>query len=105
MTYVYRKYENPETKQMVDLQELINDLFEILKTSNKEMEEAQTHIVMLKDKIQELHERLADREDEINSLFLRLFQCEQENMELRNLLDVNYNKIERVSIELDNHSH
>ena len=46
MTYVYRKYENPETKQMVDLQELINDLFEILKTSNKEMEEAQTHIVL-----------------------------------------------------------
>ena len=33
MTYVYRKYENPETKQMVDLQELINDFFEV----NKEL--------------------------------------------------------------------
>ncbi len=105
MTYVYRKYENPETKQMVDLQELINDLFEILKTSNKEMEEAQTHIVMLKDKIQELHERLADREDEINSLSLRLLQTEQDDMDLRNELQHNYNKIERISIELDNHSH
>jgi len=105
MTYVYRKYENPETKQMVDLQELINDLFEILKTSNKEMEEAQTHIVMLKDKIQELHERLADREDEINSLSLRVLKTEEDDIELDNKIYEYYNKIERVSIELDNHSH
>jgi predicted nucleic acid-binding Zn-ribbon protein len=105
MTYVYRKYENPETKQMVDLQELINDLFEILKSSNKEMEEAQTHIVMLKDKVQELHTRLSDREDEINSLSLRLLRTEEDDIELRNDLHNNYNKIERVSIELDNHSH
>ena len=105
MTYVYRKYENPETKQMVDLQELINDLFEILKTSNKEMEEAQTHIVMLKDKVQELHERLSDREDEINSLSLRLLRTEEDDIELDNKIYEYYNKIERVSIELDNHSH
>ena len=105
MTYVYRKYENPETKQMVDLQELINDLFEILKTSNKEMEEAQTHIVMLKDKVQELHERLADREDEINSLSLRVLKTEEDDIELDNKIYEYYNKIERVSIELDNHSH
>ena len=105
MTYVYRKYENPETKQMVDLQELINDLFEVNTELKKELDEAQGHLVELKDKVYDLHTRLADREDEINSISLRLFQCEQENMELRNLLDVNYNKIERVSIELDNHSH
>ena len=105
MTYVYRKYENPETKQMVDLQELINDLFEILKTSNKEMEEAQTHIVMLKDKVQELHERLADREDEINSLSLRVLKTEEDDIELDNKIYEYYNKIERGSIELDNHSH
>ena len=105
MTYVYRKYENPETKQMMDLQELINDLFEILKTSNKEMEEAQTHIVMLKDKVQELHERLADREDEINSLSLRVLKTEEDDIELDNKIYEYYNKIERVSIELDNHSH
>jgi len=105
MTYVYRKYENPVTKQMVDLQELINDLFEINKELKKDLEDAQSHLVELKDKVYDLHTRLADREDEINSLSLRLFECEQENMELRNLLDVNYNKIERVSIELDNHSH
>ena len=105
MTYVYRKYENPETKQMVDLQELINDFFEVNRELKKELDEAQGHLVELKDKVYDLHTRLCEREDEINSISLRLFQCEQENMELRNLLDVNYNKIERVSIELDNHSH
>jgi len=44
-------------------------------------------------------------EDEINSLSLRLLQTEQDDMDLRNELQHNYNKIERISIELDNHSH
>ena len=105
MTYVYRKYENPETKQMVDLQELINDLFEVNKNLKEIVDEQTTQLIEVKDATEDLHKRLCEREDEINSLSLRLFECEQENMELRNLLDVNYNKIERVSIELDNHSH
>ena len=105
MTYVYRKYENPETKQMVDLQELINDLFEVNTELKKELDEAQGHLVELKDKVYDLHTRLADREDEINSLSLRLLQTEQDDMDLRNELQHNYNKIERISIELDNHSH
>ena len=76
MTYVYRKYENPVTKQMVDLQELINDLFEINKELKKDLEDAQSHIVELKDKVYDLHTRLADREDEINSLSLRVLKTE-----------------------------
>ena len=105
MTYVYRKYENTETKQMVDLQELINDFFEVNKELKKELDEAQGHLVELKDKVYDLHTRLADREDEINSLSLRLLRTEEDDIELRNDLHDNYNKIERVSIELDNHSH
>ena len=105
MTYVYRKYENPATKQMVDLQDLINNLFEVNKNLKEIVDEQTTQLIEVKDATEDLHKRLCEREDEINSLSLRLFECEQENMELRNLLDVNYNKIERVSIELDNHSH
>ena len=105
MTYVYRKYENPATKQMVDLQDLINEIFEMNKNLKDIVDEQITQLVEVKDATQDLHTRLCEREDEINSISLRLFQCEQENMELRNLLDGNYNKIERVSIELDNHSH
>ena len=105
MTYVYRKYENPETKQMVDLQELINDLFEVNKELKKELDEAQGHLVELKDKVYDLHTRLADREDEINSLSLRVLKTEEDDIELDNKIYEYYNKIERVSIELDNHSH
>ena len=105
MTYVYRKYENPETKQMVDLQELINDLFEVNTELKKELDEAQGHLVELKDKVYDLHTRLADREDEINSLSLRVLKTEEDDIELDNKIYEYYNKIERVSIELDNHSH
>lgn len=62
-------------------------------------------IVEIKDAAEDLHRRLCEREDEINSISLRVFQTEQENMELRAMLDNNHNHIERVSIELDNHSH
>jgi len=102
---MYRKYHNPATKQMVDLQDLINNLFEVNKNLKEIVDEQTTQLIEVKDATEDLHKRLCEREDEINSLSLRLFECEQENMELRNLLDVNYNKIERVSIELDNHSH
>ena len=105
MTYVYRKYENPATKQMVDLQELINDLFEVNTELKKELDEAQGHLVELKDKVYDLHTRLADREDEINSLSLRVLKTEEDDIELDNKIYEYYNKIERVSIELDNHSH
>ena len=105
MTYVYRKYENPETKQMVDLQELINDLFEVNTELKKELDEAQGHLIELKDKVYDLHTRLADREDEINSLSLRVLKTEEDDIELDNKIYEYYNKIERVSIELDNHSH
>ena len=90
---------------MVDLQELINDIFEINKELKKDLEDAQSHIVELKDKVYDLHTRLADREDEINSLSLRVLKTEEDDMELDNKLHEYYNKIERVSIELDNHSH
>ena len=105
MTYVYRKYENPSTNKMEDLQDLINELYEINKKLKEDLDEQQRHLIDLKDASQDLHTRLCEREDEINSLSLKLFQCEQDNMELRNLYDVNHNRIERVSIELDNHSH
>ena len=105
MTLMYRKYENPETKQMVDLQELINDLFEVNKELKKELDEAQGHLIELKDKVYDLHTRLADREDEINSLSLRVLKTEEDDIELDNKIYEYYNKIERVSIELDNHSH
>ena len=105
MTYVYRKYENPETKQMVDLQELINDLFEVNKVLKQDLDDAQDHLVELKDKVYNLHTRLADIEDEINSLSLRVLKTEEDDIELDNKIYEYYNKIERVSIELDNHSH
>ena len=53
----------------------------------------------------DLHTRLADREDEINSLSLRVLKTEEDDIELDNKIYEYYNKIERVSIELDNHSH
>jgi|TARA_A100001388_G_scaffold55529_1_gene38210 uncharacterized coiled-coil DUF342 family protein len=90
---------------MEDLQDLINELYEINKKLKEDLDEQQRHLIDLKDASQDLHTRLCEREDEINSLSLKLFQCEQDNMELRNLYDVNHNRIERVSIELDNHSH
>ena len=102
---MYRKYENPETKQMVDLQELINDLFEVNKVLKQDLDDAQDHLVELKDKVYNLHTRLADREDEINSLSLRVLKTEEDDIELDNKIYEYYNKIERVSIELDNHSH
>ena len=105
MTLMYRKYENPETKQMVDLQELINDLFEVNKVLKQDLDDAQDHLVELKDKVYNLHTRLADREDEINSLSLRVLKTEEDDIELDNKIYEYYNKIERVSIELDNHSH
>ena len=77
----------------------------INKKLKEDLDEQQRHLIDLKDASQDLHTRLCEREDEINSLSLKLFQCEQDNMELRNLYDVNHNRIERVSIELDNHSH
>ena len=84
---------------------MINELYEINKKLKEDLDEQQRHLIDLKDASQDLHTRLCEREDEINSLSLKLFQCEQDNMELRNLYDVNHNRIERVSIELDNHSH
>ena len=105
MTYVYRKYENPSTKQMVELQDLINELYEINKVLKEDLDRHEKYMIDLKDASEDLHKRLCEREDEINSISLRLLECEQENMKLRNLYDVNHNRIERVSIELDNHSH
>ena len=105
MTYVYRKYENPSTNKMEDLQDLINELYQINKVLKEDLDRHEKYLIELKDASQDLHTRLCEREDEINSLSLKLFQCEQDNMELRNLYDVNHNRTERVSIELDNHSH
>jgi len=100
-----RKYENPESKKFQDLQEILNEFYEVNQNLAKNLQEAETQIVEIKDAAEDLHRRLCEREDEINSISLRVFQTEQENMELRAMLDNNHNHIERVSIELDNHSH
>ena len=107
-----RKYENPETKQFLDLQEILNDLYkeknqilEYLEKTQKNLEQANSQIVELKDGIEELCRRLYEREDEINSISLRSFNVEQDNMELHTILNNLNSKIERVDIELENHSH
>lgn len=48
---------------------------------------------------------LREREDEINSISLRLFRVEQDNIDLNNVNNDLNNKIRSLETELDNHSH
>jgi len=93
-----RKYENPDTKKFQDLQEIINEAY-------VQITEMQRELISAKDAYYELRKHLREREDEINSISLRLFRIEQEKMEYdRKNIDM-ANRIRLLEVELENHSH